>query len=105
MPSVVTAELSTYVDVSTDISVYDNIPNISRIEFGLYSVPYKEPIEPYIMSVDTIFDHYHTDLSGFISSDLCGFVHGDMFGKVDENCSLEPYVDKIIWSIDGIVKY
>ena len=26
---------------------------------------------------------------------------GDAYGVVDRNCSLEPYVDKIYWTIDA----
>ena len=26
---------------------------------------------------------------------------GDVYGVVDKNCSLEPYVDKVYWSIDA----
>ena len=26
---------------------------------------------------------------------------GDVYGDVDMNCSLEPYVDKIYWTIDA----
>lgn len=129
------------IETSSDISVYDGIPIINKIDFGFYVVPGKHDIVQYIQSVDNgdFGPHIHTNVSGYLSSsqymsamseyslsdpyayDINEYLHryplstceygtaqmpylstnGDFYGKVDRNCSLEPYVDKIYWTIDA----
>lgn len=139
VPKIVSVDVP--VETSTDISVYDGIPPISKIDFGFYVVPGNHDIPSYIQSVDNgaFGPHVHEDVSGYISS-LCyeninmsvemlsdPYVHdfkylsswplstceygtavlqplstsGDSYDVVDRNCSLEPYVDKIYWTIDA----
>lgn len=133
-----TQQLTTYVD-NPDISarVYDDIPIVSKIDFGFYVVPQKHDIEEYIQSVDNNFSHIDSALCGYISSEqyikpssLCindpympdAISHGeplstcqseyyksslssvnDYYDVVDWDCSLQPYVDKLYWTIDGNV--
>ena len=126
------------VETSSDISVYDGIPIINKIDFGFYVVPKQEDIESYIQSVDNgaFGPHVHSDVSGYLSSQqyidinmssmlsdpyaydryytkplsTCEYgtselkplsTVNDAYGIVDRNCSLEPYVDKIYWTIDA----
>ena len=126
------------VETSSDISVYDGIPIINKIDFGLYVVPKQHDIVQYIQSVDNgdFGPHFHSDVSGYLSSaeylrplsvdmlsdpyayDTSGYAYplstceygvavqqlstvGDYYGNVDSGCSLEPYVDKIYWTINA----
>ena len=128
------------IETSSNISVYDGIPVINRIEFGFYAIPGDHDIVSYIQSVDNgaFGPHEHYDISGYISSltytnlntsavlsdpyvhmpaylstyDLstCEYgkaqlvplsTAGDTYANVDKRCSLEPYVDKIYWTIDA----
>ena len=138
----VTAEVTSLIDnPDAKVDVYDDMPSIYKIEFGLYAVPHKENIEEYIRKVDNeeLVKHYHTDICSYISSqqysDISSVVSvtydpyapisgsqyrmsaymcehgqalqpvsciGNSISAVDRNCSLEPYVDKIYWTIDGV---
>lgn len=126
------------VETSSDISVYDGIPIINKIDFGFYVVPGKHDIVRYIQSVDNgdFGPHFHSNVSGYLSSasyissqsasilsdpyaydseyayplSTCEYrdsmsaalsTSGDFYGIVDRNCSLEPYVDKIYWTINA----
>jgi hypothetical protein len=67
----VTADVTSYVDnPSAVVDVYDDVPAIYKIDFGLYAVPHSEDIEGYINKVDNeeLEKHYHTDIYGYISS-------------------------------------
>lgn len=134
LTSWVTKEITSYVD-NPDISatVYDDIPIINKIDFGLYVVPNKHDIAEYMLSVDNgaFGNHEHIDRLGYISSESYGdpelnthvdpygvlsidalsaceygdyikplSTSGDYYDKVDWNCTLEPYVEKMYWSID-----
>lgn len=95
MTSLVSVPITSYVDdISTDI--YDGMPIVTAIDFGFYTVPKQFDIPSYIESVDNeiLQKHYHVDLSGNISDDY--------YDIVDHRCTLEPYVDKIFWRIDGV---
>ena len=133
----VTADVTSYVD-NPDISAYDDIPIINKIDFGFYVVPQKHDIRAYIQSVDNgaFGPHAHEDLCGYISSKayLCmppyewtdpygtasadplsisqssAFIEplsgvNDYYDKVDWQCSLAPYVDKLYWKIDAGSQY
>jgi len=67
----VTAEVTSLIDnPDAKVDVYDDMPSIYKIEFGLYAVPHKENIEEYIRKVDNeeLVKHYHTDICSYISS-------------------------------------
>ena len=143
LTSEVTTKLTSMVD-NPDISgnIYDDVPIINKIDFGLYVVPNKHDIQSYIQSVDNelIEQHYDVNRYGYISSQsyvssqmttlsdpyisadvadgypLSGCEYGatydkplstinDYYDKVDWQCSLEPYVDKLYWRIDGLSPY
>ena len=134
----VTSQITSYVDnpdVSADI--YDDMPYVNKIDFGVYVVPKKYDIQEYIQSVDNgdFGSHYNYDVSGYISSlsymssgidmlsdpyvssdvangyplSICEYGNAnkplstidDYYDKVDWNCSLAPYVDRLYWRIDG----
>ena len=140
LTSYVTKELTAEVD-NPDISglIYDDVPYINKIDFGMYVVPRSKDIQSYIQSVDNglIEPHVDSSISGYISSrsyisspmtmlsdpyvvadPLCGYplsiceygasydkplsTIDDYYDKVDWKCSLEPYVDKLYWRIDGV---
>lgn len=65
-----TTEVTSLVssDISTD--VYDGIPIINKIDFGIYVVPKEHDIPSYITSVDNgaFGPHEHEDVSGYLSS-------------------------------------
>lgn len=142
MTANVTADITSMVDnPDATVDVYDNVPPIYKIDFGLYVVPHQEKdnIEGFIKKVDNeeIVKHCHEQISGYISSESYGDpalsvtldpyapISGDFPGmsaymcehgeytqpvscfnstiaSVDMNCSLEPYVDKLYWKIDGV---
>lgn len=137
VPQIVSVDVP--ITTSTEISVYDGIPIINKIDFGLYVVPGEHDIPSYIQSVDNgdFGPHIHTSVSGYLSSasylsspqmsmlsdpyaydtssyayplSTCEYgaavtaslsTNGDFYGDVDRNCSLEPYVDKIYWTINA----
>ena len=126
LTAMVDVPVSELVETSSDegAEVYDDgIPTVGKIDFGFYAVPNRYDIEGFMTSVDTgVFgDHYHTDISGYISSegytaeykeisDDWGNAHtvsseivpyGDVYAVTDSECSLAPYVDRIRWTIDS----
>jgi len=69
----VTAEVTSMVDnPDAVVAVYDNVPPIYKIDFGLYVVPHRErdDIEGFIKKVDNeeIVKHSHEYISSYISS-------------------------------------
>ena len=126
----VQVEVTSYVD-DPELSdeVYDDIPIIDKISFGLYVVPQKHDIKQYIQSVDNgaFGEHEHYDVSGYLSSEeyLSGgpdVTHdgynapissfnepvsciNDYSDKITWNCTLAPYVDKLYWRIDTSSHY
>lgn len=63
--------------------------------------------EGYISSYPRLtYDPYNEG----VSSEICAFMQpikteNDYYDTVDHYCSLEPYVDKIYWKIDGTSDY
>ena len=51
--------------------MYNDVPYVNKIDFGMYVVPSSKEIEPYIQSVDNgdFGDHTHSSISGYISSE------------------------------------
>lgn len=67
----VTANVSVEIpDMSAD-SIYDDVPIVKNIDFGVYPSPNRYGIEEYIMCVDNggFGQHYHEDVVGYISSE------------------------------------
>ena len=86
-------ECTSYIDdISTEI--YDDVPIVNKLDFGFYTIPKKEDITSYMMSVDSeiLQKHKHIDLSGELPD--------GSIANVDNKCTLAPYVDKIYWKID-----
>lgn len=92
-----TTTISTYID---DISseIYDNVPIIGNLDFGFYAIPKQNEIIPYMQSVDNEQLVKHEDFT------LYGEISSGYYVPVDTRCSLEPYVDKIYWAIDGSIE-
>lgn len=89
-----TTDISTYVDnISSEI--YDNVPIVGNLDFGFYTIPKANEIYSYMQSVDNEQLTKHED---FI---LNGEISNGYYVPVDSRCTLEPYVDKIYWAIDG----
>lgn len=68
----VTTTLTAYVD-NPDISgtVYDDMPYVRQIDFGMYVVPHSQDIPKYIQSVDNgdFGQHVDANVYGYISSE------------------------------------
>lgn len=114
-------EVTSYVDGGEDYD--DGIPPIKKIDFGFYVVPTKEEFRPWMASVDNgdVAEHRHWAPSSYVSSESYVQISGtrtdddgnvisvvtglstvnDAYAPVDSYCSLEPYVDRIRWEIDG----
>lgn len=72
LPETVTADISVEVPNTSADPIYDGVPPINIIDFGFYAVPMCADMTGFIMSVDNelIVPHYHTDISGYISSEV-----------------------------------
>lgn len=91
-----TTDMSVYVDnISSEI--YDNVPIVGNLDFGFYTIPKMEDIYSYMLSVDREQLTKHEDFT------LCGEISTGYYIPVDTRCTLEPYVDKIYWAIDGTI--
>lgn len=133
LPETVTADISVEVPNTSADPIYDGVPPINTIDFGFYAVPMCADITGFIMSVDNelFAPHYHTDISGYISSEVYLSSHlpklrpdpyseesssmlsvydeplrtsGDYYERVNEQCSLYPYKDPIYWRINPLSK-
>lgn len=126
-----TATLTDNVDItltaygdSTDGNYFDNgIPPITKIDVGFYTVPQSADFDAYMTSVDNeeLVKHLHYYPRAYISSesysyqmstyiDSTGEPHqiytalsteNDYYESVDNYCTLAPYVDGLIWEING----
>ena len=98
----------------------DGVPVVSKLDFGFYAVPRAANFDSYISATDAR-PHEHSPICSYVSSESYvaeykevvddeGGFHtvsaalsgvGDAYEKVDEECSLAPYVDRIRWTIDA----
>lgn len=68
IPKIISVDVP--IETSGEISVYEGIPVINKIDFGFYVVPGKHDIPSYMQSVDNgaFGPHFHYDVSSYISS-------------------------------------
>ena len=68
----VTTQITSYVDdPNAGPQMYDDVPYINTIDFGMYVVPSSKDIQEYVQSVDNggFGPHVHSSISGYISSE------------------------------------
>lgn len=128
LESEITTEVTSYIEDSNE-EYDDGIPKIRGLDFGFYTIPKKEDILNYMLSVDNedITKHNHIYPSSYISSEqyhgpiyetitdpnnneqrikpLPLSTSGDYYDVIDNYCTLAPYVDRIYWKIDGASEY
>lgn len=118
-----TVKLTSYVDDPNGNGYDDGIPKINTIDVGFYEIPTSADIESYMTSVDNgeIARHLHYYPMSYLSSEQYSYISseyvdedgihridytglssaGNEYGLVDNYCTLAPYVDRIIWNIEG----
>ena len=92
-------KLTTEIDDGNGEGYDDGIPLIRNIHLGFYTVPLANDFAEYTTSVDNdlLVKHYHYEPSSYISTDN----DRTYYDVVDNYCTLAPYVDRLIWEIDG----
>lgn len=81
--------MSSEVETSSSVDVYDGIPLIEKIDFGFYAVPNKHEILPYIQSVD------NGDFGEHAHADICSYISSDNYYSLAPTTMMDPYGEQV----------